>query len=341
MTRWLDRVAGAWQRYFFDPRPATDLAVSRVLFFTLAFAYYLPQDFSEWGTVSPELWMPTTLFRIFALPALPAAVIHGIQIVFKTALALAAIGLATRIAMPVACACAFYLLGLPQNFGQIQHFDTLVVLVCAILAVSRAGDAWSVDGWLADRRGRSPVAPSGEYTWPIRAIWVMTAVIFFAAGFSKLRHSGLRWIFSDHLAIVLVRHQYFVSDGDPLTTWGPAIAAHPWAARLMAAIAVGTELFYPLTLVSARARLIFVPAGIAFLIGIRMLMGPTFEPFVMCSVFWVPWSAVLARVRTAVEARRARQSVARSVIDAELAASPTAATLSRAAISTPSKSSPP
>ena len=342
MTRWASRAAEGWQRYFFEPRPATDLAVSRVVFFTLAFAYYLPQDFSEWGTVSPELWMPTALFRIFSIPVLPAAGIHAVQVVFKAALAMAAVGLATRIAMPVAGVCAIYLLGLPQNFGQIQHFDTLVVLVCAILALSRAGDAWSLDSRLAARRGRPPAAPTGEYTWPIRAIWVMTAVIFFSAGFSKLRRSGLEWIFSDHLAIVLVRHQYFVSDGDPLTTWGPTIASYPWAASLFAAIAVVTEFFYPLALFSARARLVFVPAGIAFLIGIRLLMGPTFEPFVMCSVFWVPWTAVLTRLRAAARSRRAAQTIAAPVIDAGLAGSSSAAaTLSRTAISTPSKSTPP
>ena len=225
------------------------------------------------------------------------------------ALALAAIGLFTRLALVVAFGCSVYLLGLPQNFGQIQHFDTLVVLVFGILAMSRAGDACSIDAWrrsrsvarrmaipgTAEKRpGAAPLPESGEYTWPIRAIWVMTAVIFCSAGLSKLRHSGLQWVFSDHLAIVLVRHQYFVSDGEPLTSWGLTIAAYPWAPRLLAAISLATEVCYPLALFSRRARMVLVPSGIAFLVGIRLLMGPTFEPFVMCSVFWVPWTQVLA-----------------------------------------------
>ena len=232
-----------------------------------------------------------------SIPLLPAGAIALIQVAFKLALALAAVGLFTRPALAAAFVCSVYLLGLPQNFGQIQHFDTLVVLVFGILAMSRAGDAWSIDAWRRSRRGAPTTLESGEYTWPIRAIWVMTAVIFCSAGFSKLRHSGLQWVFSDNLAIVLIRHQYFVSDGEPLTSWGPAIAAHPWAPRLLAAISLATEVLYPLALFSRRARMVLVPAGIAFLVGIRLLMGPTFEPFVMCSVFWVPWTRVLAVLR--------------------------------------------
>jgi hypothetical protein len=336
------RLVAAWQRYFFTPAPPTDLAVARMTFCALAFLLYLPQDFSEWGTVAREFWMPISLFSITSLPLLPAGVIAVIQAAFKIALAFAAVGFFTRVALLVAFACSVYLLGLPQNFGQTQHFDTLVVLVFGILAVSRAGDAWSVDGWLAARRHRRVLADSGEYTWPIRTIWVMTAVIFFSAGFSKLRHSGLDWIFSDHLAIVLVRHQYFVSDGEPLTSWGLAIARYAWAPRLLAGISLATELFYPLALFSRRARIVLVPSGIAFLVGIRLLMGPTFEPFVMCNVFWVPWTLVLARLRRRQTLRASVQPAMPPASTTDLGSRPVPPpTSARTAASAASKTSPP
>jgi uncharacterized membrane protein YphA (DoxX/SURF4 family) len=300
VTAVLRRARAAWDRYFFTPVPAEELGFARALFFSLAFLYYVPQDFGEWGTVAAEFWMPIALFKYLSLPLLPAATIDVIELIFKVALLLGAIGLATRVAAAVAFVCGVYLLGLPHNFGQIQHFDTLIVLVFGILTLSRAGDSWSIDAW----RRAGVAAPSGEYRWPIRAIWVMTALIFFAAGFSKLRHSGLEWIFSDHLAILLVRHQYHVSDGEPLTALGPVIASYPWAARTLAAVSVFTELLFPLALFSTRARWLFVPAGLGFLVGIRLLMGPTFEAFVICFVFWVPWSLVPDRVSAAVRSRR-------------------------------------
>ena len=339
MTRLLSQAASAWTRYFFTPASASDLGLNRLLFCTLAFAYYVTQDFGEWGTVAPEFWMPIPLFKVLGLPLLPAAAINAIELAFKVALAFAAIGLFTRSALWVMVGCSVYLLGLPHNFGQIQHFDTLMVLVCGILALSRAADAWSVDAWLRARRGHWAPPASGEYTWPIRAIWVMTAVIFFSAGFAKLRHSGLTWIFSDHLAIILVRHQYYVSDGEPLTSWGPAIAAYPWLARTFAAISVATEVLYPLALFSTRARLLLVPAGIGFLVGIRLLMGPTFEAFVICSVFWVPWTAVLVRVREMMPAsyRGDQPAVATDFGGAATVA----ARVSRTTASTTSRTTPP
>jgi hypothetical protein len=65
----------------------------------------------------------------------------------------------------------------------------------------------------------------------------------------------------------------------------------------MAASAVSVETLFPLALFSRRARRVVVPAGLMFLVGIRVLMGPTFEQFMMCYVFWVPWERVTAIVR--------------------------------------------
>jgi hypothetical protein len=339
VTSLFRRAGVAWHRYFFAPAPPTDLAFSRLVFCSLALAYYLLQDFSEWGTVAREFWMPIPLFSVLSLPLLPPGAIALLQTVFKVALALAAVGLFTRPALAVAFGCSVYLLGLPQNFGQTQHFDTLLVLVCGILTFSRAGDAWSADAWLRARRGGAAVGDSGEYTWPIRAIWVTTAVIFFSAGFSKLRHSGLNWVFSDHLATILVRHQYFVSDGEPLTSWGLAIASISWAPRLLAGISLATEVLYPLALFSRRARMILVPGGIAFLVGIRLLMGPTFEAFLICNVFWVPWRRVLARLR---EGRGADQPAISPALTTDAGAPSIRATpIARNAASSASNTSPP
>ena len=190
-----------------------------------------------------------------------------------------------------------YLLGLPHNFGQTQHFDTLVVFASGALALSRAADACSIDALLAGRR--LPPRDDGEYTWPIRFVWVAMAVIFCAAGLSKLRHSGVEWILSDNLAMLLRRQQYHISDGEPLTRWGVVFARHAWLARGTALASVSIETLFPLALFYRPARYVLVPAGLLMLIGIRMLMGPTFEQFMLCYVFWVPWASVAEWARAA------------------------------------------
>jgi hypothetical protein len=203
--------------------------------------------------------------------------------------------------MTVAAVLGTYLLGLPHNFGQTYHFDALLVIALGVLACSRAGDACSLDAWRHNRR-RPP--PSGEYTWPIRTVWVAMSLVFFAAGLAKLRYGGLAWITSSNMSILLTRALYHVSDADPLTRVGLWIAAHHWLAAALAASAVVTEVTFPLALVSRRARLILVPAAISMLVAIRVMMGPTFGGFLVANVFWVPWQAILTRVEMWIRGRR-------------------------------------
>lgn len=300
----MNPIRSRWNGFWFTPSPAWPLGVCRALFFGMLAIWMLPHDFSAWGGYSRVFWMPISLFRVTGIGPLSVDALAWIQLVWKAALVLSAVGLLTRPSMLVAAALGTYLMGLPHNFGQTQHFDTLVVLAIWALALSRAGDAWSVDAILGRERRKGQgrerheaVRRSGEYTWPIRFVWVAMALIFGAAGLSKVRHSGLSWVLSDSFRLLLLRQQYHISDGDPLTTWGVIVAAHPWVTHAMAGAAVCVELFFPLVLVSRRIRAVLVPAGLLFLVGIRMLMGPTFEQFMMCYVFWVPWQRVADIVR--------------------------------------------
>ena len=296
------RLLGWWNAFWFAPAPASTLGACRLLFFGSLFLWQWHHDFSAWGRFSSVLWMPVWLFDVAHIPALPPAAIAAMQSVWKASLLLSAVGLFTRPAMVLAFALGAYLMGLPHNFGQTQHFDTLVVFASGALALSRAGDGCSIDGLIAAARGRSlsPPPDDGEYRWPIRFVWVAMALIFCAAGVSKLRHSGLEWIFSDNLAWLLQRQQYHISDGEPLTRWGLVVAQHPAFARGLAFLSVSIEVLFPLTLFSRRARYVLAPAGLGMLLGIRTLMGPTFEQFMMCYVFWVPWASVAATLRERV-----------------------------------------
>ena len=285
--------ATAWNRFWFAPGPAVRLGLARAIFCGSAFFFYLPQDFTEWGTAAPVFWMPIWLFETFHIPALPSHALGMLQTVWKASLALCAVGLWTRTSAFVAAALGMYLLGLPHNFGATQHFDTLVVFAFCILAMSQAGDARSLDSMLRPSHSRAPRL-GAEYTWPIRAMWMLTALVFFGAGTSKLRHSGIEWVLSDNLQLLLMRAYYHVSDGDPLTSLGLVIAQHPFAARVFAATALAIETLYIIALFSRRARPFIGAAGIALLVGIRTLMGPTFEPYLICALFCVPWHRVEA-----------------------------------------------
>jgi len=294
-------VISRWSRFWFTPSSPVDLGVGRLLFFAGVFVIYAREDVSAWGAVSEAFWLPLPLFTALHLKPLLPDVLGVLQVVWRVSLLLSAVGLFTRASMVVASLLGVYLLGLPHNFGQTYHFDAVLVIAMGILACSKAADAWSIDVLLKGDRG---LKCSGEYTWPIRAIWVAVSLVFFAAGLAKLRYGGLAWITSGNMSILLTRALYHVSDADPLTRAGLWIAAHHGLSSTVAAAAVATEVAFPAALVSRRARMVLVPAAIGMLAAIRLMMGPTFGGFLVVNVFWVPWQRIVTRAETWVIVRR-------------------------------------
>jgi hypothetical protein len=301
------KLRGRWHAWWFAPSSPLDLGVGRAVFFGILACLYLPADFRGWADVAPVFWQPTWSFAVLRLPVLTAAELGVVQALWKLALVGACLGLATRASIVAALVLGFYLLGLPHCFGKIHHYDAFLIFVFAILAVARSGDAFALDRVLWRRRrgdAPAPVPPSGEYTWPIRAIWVVLALVFFSAGVSKLRTSGLAWVVSDSMAIFLVQHQYHVGNAIPLTALGLVLARQAWLCRCLAAATLVCEVGYPVALVSRPVRALVLPGTLLMQVGIRVLLGPTFLDMMACNVFWVPWGRVLGWAQRRI-ARRA------------------------------------
>ena len=136
--------------------------------------------------------------------------------------------------------------------------------------------------------------PSGEYTWPVHLIWVISAVIYLEAGLSKLRHSGISWVTTNIMRSYLMRAYYHVSDSEPLAPWGLWIAQSRHLSSLFAAGAVMLEVGFVIALFSRRSRWVLVPGVVAMQTGIAVLMGPNFYQMIMCQAMWVPWDRVVS-----------------------------------------------
>jgi predicted DCC family thiol-disulfide oxidoreductase YuxK len=277
------------------------------VFFGLMAVFFARRDYAAWSDVSRVFWQPVGIVALLHLPVLPRAAMAAVAAAWKVLLVLSALGAFTRVSTAGAFVLGTYLLGIPESFGKIHHADAILVWAMAVLALSRCGDGCSVDALVrAARRPERPLArPSGEYTWPIRMMWLVMSVIFFCAGVSKLRHSGLRWVTSDALATYFVHASYGLGAGveAPPTGWALRLAQHPAICRAMAATSLLFELAMPLALFSRRARRVVVPGILAVQIGIAVLMGPDFLRFGFCYVFWVPWAALGRRARALLGTR--------------------------------------
>ena len=304
----LEALRKLWMHFWFEPVEPLNLGLCRILFFGAFFLLYLDHDVTRWTVVSDSLWMPVWIFQILHLPILSSSLLIVLQSIWKISLALSCFGLFTRVSTVSSFILGTYLLGLDMNFGKVSHAEGLVVFVFGIMALSRCGDSCSIDRliWKARQRNdNSPQRPqvSGEYTWPVRAVWVMFALIFFAAGVSKLRHSGLEWIFSDNMAVLLLQAQF---EGKSVVPWGFYLAQYQWLTQLVAAATIAIEVGYPLALFSRRARWIIVPGVFSMLIGISLLLGVTFSEFLICNLFWVRWGCVSSRFANGFRSFRRR-----------------------------------
>jgi len=293
-------VRNRWEAFWFEASAPIGLATCRVLFFGAFLLYYLRISYAELETMPPHAWQAIWPFAPLGLGLPSASTLNMLQWVWLVSLFAACIGLAWRIASLVAFALGLYLIGLSENVARINHSDAIVVFGLAVMALSRAADTFSVDA-LRGRASKHPPGPSGEYTWPIRAMWVVMTTIYFAAGITKLMTSGAAWVTSANLSNLLMLGPVTRA---PLTWLGQEIGRHAALSSGLAALALTIELSLPLALVSTAARLILVPALFIMQACIRALMGPGFTEFFICGLFWVPWGVVAERSITAGSRRR-------------------------------------
>lgn len=286
----------AWTRFFFRPAAPTDLALGRVVFFASLFVWYAPYDFAAWADVTDILWTPVWLFRGLHLPLFSAAVIDMMQLCWKLSLLLSCLGLFTRASTMVACVLSAYLLALSHSFGKVHHMDQFLVFVIGILALSRAGDAFSLDARLRARRGEAAPAHSSEYRWPIQLIRALLALIFFAAVCSKLRTCGIEWFFSDNLSNLFIQHAYLgLYPGGPFSGFLPYVAQFGWLCRMLAIFTLIFQLGCPLMLVSRTARALLMPVMVGFLLVDVLFLVSIFWTIIFCHAFWVPWENIKQR----------------------------------------------
>lgn len=306
-----------WNHFWFEPALPDNLGLCRIILFGTMFLFYvfmpllfpargLLQNFAPWGTVSHAFWNPVWLISVLHIPAPSAPLIGAIQIVWRTALLFSCIGLFTRVSTSLSFALGVYLFGVASGFGKVHHMEHVLVFSFLIMAFSRCGDAWSIDALIRKRRPDSaqrPLGMSGEYTWPVRLIWVVIVLIYFAAGVSKVRHSGFAWITSDNMHYMLLWHNYHAASADPLTNWGPIMSRSVVMTRMLAVCGMGFELALPIVLFNKRVRYVLIPSMVAMQIGIALLIGPDFFQMILCQLLWVPWDRVVAYVSGHREAR--------------------------------------
>ena len=226
------------------------------------------------------------------LDTMPSAgVFVAIQVV-GTVAAAAAVGAALtrrrpQAAYAVAWICYLVLAGLRGSRGKVLHNDLLLLWVSAPFlfapAVRTARD-------LRDRVARR------RWGWPIRVAIVIAALIYFFAGYHKLRRSGLEWAYSENMRYVALWGPSIGAPGWPgLARW---VGDNAWVARASGVFILGFELTFPVVIFVRWTRVLYAAAAVFlhattwFLLGLDYWAWAIAVPLVL-----VDWPGVVAWAR--------------------------------------------
>lgn len=158
------------------------------------------------------------------------------------------------------------------SWGQLLHFENLMVLYLLIVALAPSADAWSLD---ARRRSvdSAPTGPSSAYGWPIALAALVLVITYVIAGIAKLRYGGLDWVFGDtlrnHVAYAAARLDLLGGTPSPLAGFGVGLE---WLWPFAAAATIAIELSAPVALLGGRIRTSWVVLAWLMHVGILAFM---------------------------------------------------------------------
>lgn len=287
MTALIQRGQDLWNRVFFSPAPALNLAVARVLFSVHALWILLSRDLPATSSLPPEFWTFVTqaeLLRFLIFPG-HAQLEYGLQFLAVLTLTGAAIGFMPRLCCFLSALLLYHLAPLETIYWTASPYQrgfTISVLALFTLSLSPCADALRI-GRTATRD------PSSVYCWPLRLIQLYLAHTYFFSGYSKLYRVGVSWMDPENLRswFLLFSQQDQVMRLGPLfNSVGPWIADH-WLLCLIAGVyGVVVNLLFVSTLVSRRARWFFVPDAVFFHILV----------FLTLNIFWLNMPQLLVFV---------------------------------------------
>lgn len=256
---------------------AVRTALAAVLLYRIALGPY-----RRLSTSPPEVFDPPVILSF--LSRVPSSgVLFAVQCVGVAGAALVLAGRkGVRIGFALAWLSLLFLAALRTSVGKIQHNEVLLLIGCLPIVFAPAARLW-------DRRRTIGAG------WPVRAAALFVSLVYFWAGFQKLRFSGIAWETGDNMRWTL----YHAATSPLPKTHAVSlfVGDRPWMAHLMAGTALGLELLAPLLLITRFTRWLFILGSFFLHLGVYLTLGLDYWGWILtvAIVLW-PWDD-LARDR--------------------------------------------
>lgn len=235
MIQLLKRLEKNYTQWLSSPAPnaAGRIGLFRILYslFSLWLCSYL--HYGEMNLIPAIQWKP--IFLLSWLDSPPYQLIPIFESLLVSSLILLLVGYQTRLAT-----LFILILGSGLTAIRISLFmnDALFMVqyfyIPLFMLFSHWGDTYSIDGILAQRRGKvtpQPQNSSWGYFWPVRGLLVVYSLLMFSSGFFKIIKKD--WVFDynfvGHLMITKTLNSY-LNNGFPVNPISIFIANHPFLA---------------------------------------------------------------------------------------------------------------
>ena len=286
----IEKLQQIWQRAFFSPEPALNLAAARVIFAAHAIWVLLSREIPATAGLPPEFWANVDRWerwRYFIVPGHPGLE-YALQWITVAALVCVILGLRPRLACFVSALLLYHLAALETLYWTANPFQrgfTISVLALFTLSFSRCGDALRLGGTPA-------AAPSPAYCWPLRLIQFHLANVYFLSGVSKLIRVGFGWLDPQNLRewfLLFSQQDQVIREAPIFNILGPWFADHTVLCAVAGLYGVVVNICFIATPFSKYARRFLVPDAAFFHLVVLFSMNIFWNNIVQLLIY-VNWS---------------------------------------------------
>ena len=262
----------AWNRFWFCPQDPVVLGMMRIMVGCIVFYCHLVWTFELTTFLGPDGLLPPEYRELFFgnsfawshldwfLTPTALVTVHMIGLIV---VATFTIGRWTRWS---AIATALLVISYAnRGTGALFGLDQINALLCIYLAIGNSGGAFSVDDWLAKRRGAGEGNRRDTSTRiATRLIQIHMCIVYLFAAIGKLQ--GDTWFNGEAVWGALASYEYQTLD----MTW---LSQYMWLVAIMTLSSLAWELSYAALVWPKLTRPIVLALAIPVHLGIGMCMG--------------------------------------------------------------------
>lgn len=280
-TNWAHSVLRQWDRFWFAPQQAHTLALIRILGGAMLFYTHLVWSLNLVAFLGKDGWLPTRTVVLFNQISDNEGVVHPayswsylyyidspallwtVHLAALVVFALLTVGYQTRVMSTLAFIITISYCH--RLTGSLFGLDQINALIATYLMLGSSGAVYSVDRWLAKRRGQIALPqPTVGTNIAIRLIQLHMCVIYLFGGIGKAR--GELWWDGSALWYAFAIKEYQSLD----MTW---TVHFPSVLALMTHLTLFWELSYAFLVWPKLTRPIMIGMAVFVHAGIGMALG--------------------------------------------------------------------